>query len=262
MKINREAKLAELERIFESCGSPFSQEEEARRWLQNYKNSRPLFKLYDFEKIQFSKSLQPFEKELLTFSDDERAKFYSFVFKKTRYYEVAHVAINYFKRQQRKSKPELIKYWPLLKGWITRIDNWAHADMIASLYCEMQTEAPEMVTPTLEEWGQSSKPWRARMAIVSLLYYYNPKRHRPRAELIEEILLRHLYQDHYYLQKAIGWCLREYSKAYPSRYSKLMNKIVLKLSSTAFTTSVEKCERPQKEKWKALRKESRVKARS
>ena len=73
MKINREAKLAELERIFESCGSPFSQEEEARRWLQNYKNSKPLFKLYDFEKLQFSKRLQPFEKELLTFSDDERA---------------------------------------------------------------------------------------------------------------------------------------------------------------------------------------------
>ena len=61
----------------------------------------------------------------------------------------------------------------------------------------------------------------------------------------------------YYVQKGVGWALRETHSAYPSETKKLFNKEVLKLSSIAFTTSMEKMDKSSKEKYKELRKEAR-----
>ena len=100
------------------------------------------------------------------------------------------------------------------------------------------------------------------MAIVSLLYYYNPKRYLPPFGDIISLVEPHIKKDHYYLQKAIGWNLRELSRAYPKEYWKFLNDNLLDLSSIAFTTAIEKLPAAKKEPLKQKRKKSRRMGRS
>lgn len=248
-----------LDSIFKKSGKAFPVRDEKEMWLKNYKNHNPNYKLYKIDEEKFRKNAQSFFDKIAQLSDEDQAKFYATLFKYTQYYYLGHESIDYFKKIQKKKNPQLIRFWPLLKSWITRIDNWAHADMIASLYCDMLTEDPKTVLPVLETWSEAKNPWKNRMAIVSLFYYYNPKRISPPIKTVEKIMLAHLAQDHYYVQKAIGWCLREISSAYPKEYKRIMEKHLLDISSTAFSTSVEKCETKLKESWKLKRKEARKK---
>lgn len=254
---------AKLTQIFESCGQGYPPLDEKERWLQNYKNPNPKFRLYKIDKESFEKYFKNFRDplpEFKEFSTKELDDFYATLFKKTKYYSLGHVAIDYFKNKQKKKNPELIKDWPKLKTWVTRIDNWAHADMIASLYCDMLTEDPKTVLPVLEKWASEKSPWKNRMGIVSLLYYYNPKRYKPPYKTIEKMIKPHLGKDHYYLQKAIGWNLREVSTAYPKEFKAFMNKNLHQISSTAYSTAVEKTDKQTKDAWKRARKEGRKKA--
>lgn len=249
-----------LTKLFESLGSPYSAEEEQTRWLKNYKNTNPKFRLYNFDEAKFEDRLKQLPQHIPEFqdlTDKEMAQFYAYAFNSSPYYSIGHAAINHFKKQQRKNNPNLIEHWPLLKTWVNRIDCWSHADMIASLYCDMLSENPKEVLPELEKWVLSNNPWKNRMAIVSLLYYYNPKRYLPKFTVIKKFLDLHLEKDHYYLQKAIGWCLRETSRAYPKEFKVYMDRNIELISSTAFSSAVEKTESSLKENWKHVRKAQR-----
>ena len=194
--------------------------------------------------------------------DKDQAKVWSYIFKNTDQMTIGHLAIDHFKRFQGKKNHSLIQYWPLLKTWASTIDNWAHGDMVCSVYCDMLSEDQAKVYPELLKWSKSKSYWKNRLAIISLLYYYNPKRTALPYKKVIALVEPHLAKDHYYLQKAIGWNLREVSRAYPKEYAKFMDKNVLKLSPTAFTTAVEKLSPAKKEPYKKLRKEARSKARA
>lgn len=251
-----EKHLKEVTRVYLSCGKPYPRDMEKDLLENKYKTN---YKIYQVDWKKFEKRTQDgfsFSK----LSDLEQAKIWSYIFKNTNYLGIGHLAISHFKQFQGKKNHPLEPYWPLLKTWASKIENWAHADMLASLYCDLLTENPKKVFPELKKWSQQRSPWKNRMAIVSLLYYYNPKRLLLPFEEIAAFITPHLKKDHYYLQKAIGWNLRELSRAYPKEQWKYLNQHLLDLSPTAFTTAVEKIpeskKRPLKEKRKQARKKN------
>ena len=143
-----------------------------------------------------------------------------------------------------------------------KIENWAHGDMLSSLYCQILSEKPDIVLPELKKWNKEKSPWMKRMSIVSLLYYYNPKRFTPDFKTCVFFIDSHFKIDHYYLQKAIGWNLRELTKAHPDKAFEYMKKNYLKISSIAFSASIEKLPHQKKKILKDLRAEARAKRRS
>lgn len=62
------------------------------------------------------------------------------------------------------------------------------------------------------EWSKDPDFWLRRVAI---LHQLDKKDHMDR-ELLERILLNNLGSDEFFINKAIGWILREYSKTSPS----------------------------------------------
>ena len=68
-------------------------------------------------------------------------------------------------------------------------------------------------------------------------------------------------KDHY-VQKGIGWTLRESIQVYPVEISKFIDKFLYDLSPIAFTTVCEKIPQDKTDKYKVLRKQNRINMRS
>ena len=65
--------------------------------------------------------------------------------------------------------------------------------------------------------------------------------------------------DHYYVQKGVGWTLREAGHAYPKEVFAYFEKNMGRLSAHAFSAATEKLSQKQKEHLKKIRKAAKVK---
>lgn len=218
-----------------------------------YKTSYNLHKL----DIKIHRSLL---KDTFSFSDLEPSKqkvIWDYVFKNTEYLDIGSLAIDYFKQFQKVKSHSMKPYWPLLKSWAKYIENWVHGDMLCSLYKDILSEDLDLVYPQLEKWSKNKSPWLNRIAITSCIYHFNSKRKIPTFNKCKKLFHPHIDNDHYYLQKSIGWCLREISRAYPDDFKAYMDKFVEKLSPVAYSTSVEKVSKAQRVIYSKRRKENR-----
>jgi 3-methyladenine DNA glycosylase AlkD len=189
----------------------------------------------------------------------EQALIWSYVFKKTNDHQIGHLPILFFKKLKSKKNAPFIGYWKLLKTWINKLDNWGHCDMVCGLYSCMLEEAPNEVYPSLKTWANSDDPWKKRTAIVSLLYYYRCRKKVLHFGKMISLVEPQLEIDHYYLQKAVGWTLRELHNAYPKETWEFLKENVYRLRPIVFSTSMEKISSPRKNELKRLRKINRKK---
>jgi len=63
-----------------------------------------------------------------------------------------------------------------------------------------------------------------------------------------------LNDKEYYVQKGVGWSLKELYQVYPKETLKYLGKNIKKISSIAFSPATEKLEKKDKEKLKKLRR--------
>ncbi len=251
--------LKEVTKSFLASGTPVSKkaEKEAQeKWFRGTK-----YKMYNIKR----KDLKALLKNEFSFSSKSKmeiAKIWSYIFKNTEHLDMGSLAIDYFKQFQNKKTHPIEQYWPLLKTWIPHIENWVHGDMISGLYCDCLSAKPDMVYPHLLKWSKQKSPWKNRMAMLSLLYYYNPKRTLLPYKKVIQLVDPHINKDHYYLQKAVGWTLREVIKAYPKNGWSYVTKHAVQLSPTAYTTAFENIPANKKKKFKDARKKHRASLRN
>ena len=62
-------------------------------------------------------------------------------------------------------------YWPVMKRWINRVDNWCHADVLSWTYSRLLEANPTTVMPVLEQWNVDAALWPRRVSRVSLIHY-------------------------------------------------------------------------------------------
>ncbi len=250
---NLESIHQQLTKIFMASGKALPQKRDEYLRTNMFKTK---YLLYDLDEKKFKAAIHN-AKIFDGLDHQEKAKIWSYVFCHTEYLGLGDLAIKHFKAFQNKKSHPLIQYWPILKIWVSKIENWAHGDMLSGLYCDMLSEDPKQVYSELQKWSKAKSPWKNRMAILSLLYYYNPKRNLLPFKQIIALVEPHFKKEHYYLQKAVGWNLRELSRAHPKETEKFVDKNVLRLSATAFTTAMEKIPRERKEKLKLQRRAHR-----
>ncbi len=246
--------LNEVEKLFLKLGKPFSKADEARNNEASFKGTK--YRIYNISNPQYQKILK-MPLSFKDFSDSDRAQIWSYIFKNTKWMGVGSLAIDYFKQFQNKKSYDLSKDWKHLKSWAPLIENWVHGDMLCGLYCHILDKKPETVYPELLKWSKAKNPWKNRLAMLSLLYYYNPKRQLLSYNKYISIIKPHILTDHYYLQKAVGWTLRELQKPYGKQTGQFINKNITQFSAISFTTLAENMPKPRKERLKNLRKKHR-----
>lgn len=101
----------------------------------------------------------------------------------------------------------------LLEALITTKSWWDTVDTLATKSVgAIAKSSPEVISEHIEGWAYSDHLWLRRSAILFQLKY--------KADTNELLLYRYIEQNadskEFFIQKAIGWVLREYSKTNPN----------------------------------------------
>lgn len=121
--------------------------------------------------------------------------------------EFQYVAIDYLKRMEKfltaGDIPKL-KNLALAKSW------WDTIDALDKIIGGIALAYPE-VTETLIKWSVDENIWLRRIAIN----HQRGRKEKTDTDLLEKIIVNNLGQTEFFINKAIGWSLREYSKVNP-----------------------------------------------
>jgi 3-methyladenine DNA glycosylase AlkD len=111
------------------------------------------------------------------------------------------------------------KLWKLGKGWMKDCDGWALADGLSLSMREVLVFYPELLDE-LEKWTTHKNMWFRRATLVFTLPYsksgMNPERMLDWAS-------KYSKDSEWFIQKAIGWWLRDLGKHNPDRVIKFLN---------------------------------------
>ncbi len=181
---------------------------------------------------------------------------WDYIWKKSPIFEVKAQALLYYQYRIKNLSPAK-KFWPILSSWSEEIENWEHSDRLSHIHSSLLEQDFYLVYPTLAKWNCSEHSWQRRLSVVNLLYYSSLRKSYPPAKAILTLVEALLLDQEYYVQKGVGWTLREAGNVFPEEAENFINKHLHSLSSIAFTTAIEKIDKKQKEEWKNLRKAER-----
>lgn len=201
-----------------------------------------------------------FENEfhLQELSFKEQLKIWDYVFRTSMNFETKSFSLYWLERQK---VEDLAEVWKVISKWAYFVDNWGHSDSLCGVYSKILEHKPQLVYPDLKKWNRSGKPWLIRISIVSLYYYARLRKQMPKAAWAEDFIHRHWHHEHYYVQKAIGWTLREHATAYPKQGNAFIRQNNLRVSSIAFSAAVERWSVNQRKPLKLARVKSRNRTR-
>ncbi|MET0785692.1 MAG: DNA alkylation repair protein [Paenisporosarcina sp.] len=89
------------------------------------------------------------------------------------------------------------------KSWWDSIDSIAPS-IVGSIVKNNRSEGEEI----MKQWSASKNMWLNRSAILHQLKY----KENTNEELLKEIIRSHIDSQEFFIQKSIGWVLREYAK--------------------------------------------------
>lgn len=120
--------------------------------------------------------------------------------------EFQMVAIDLLIKQKHLISPSLlpdIERWILTKSW------WDTIDMIAvNVAGALALTSPKETQPFIQKWRENENFWLRRTAILFQLKYKS----KTDVELLTAVITENQFDKEFFIQKAIGWALREYSK--------------------------------------------------
>ena len=128
--------------------------------------------------------------------------------------ELQYCALEYLRALQSKLTPQDI---PRLQQLIVTKSWWDTADFLDRIVGGIALRHPE-VNAVLLDWSQSDNIWLRRVAIDHQLL----RKEKTDTALLEQILRNNLGQSEFFINKAIGWALRDYSKTNPDWVRRFM----------------------------------------
>ena len=123
--------------------------------------------------------------------------------------EYQYLAIAILERLEKKLPPNAIQtleYMIVNKSWWDTVDNISH---IVGVHFKRY---PEIREKYLRKWRASNNLWLRRTAILFQLDY----KAQTDFDLLSEIIRENLDSKEFFINKAIGWSLRQYARIDPS----------------------------------------------
>ena len=123
--------------------------------------------------------------------------------------EFQYFAIELLGKMKKEWEPDMI---PLLEEMITQKSWWDSVDHIATwILGPFFLKYPELIKKTTKKWNQSDNFWLQRSSIMFQKAY----RDKTDTGLLSEYINNCKDSTEFFIQKAIGWSLREYAKTNP-----------------------------------------------
>lgn len=157
----------------------------------------------------------------------------------------------------RRPLEELTAHAGMIFDWVAGVDNWAHSDEM-SFHCARILETNHrLYMPTFEKWADSENPWERRQSLVGLLYYSRSRKKVPSFATMKRFIERQMDDDHFYVQKGVGWTLRETWNVYPSETESYLLRCAHRIPPAGWTAATEKLSPTFKAKLTRQRKDRR-----
>lgn len=131
--------------------------------------------------------------------------------------EYHYIAIDLLNRQPKKFYKK--DDYHLLRELITTNSWWDSVDGIASNAVGKYFQVyPDMIESVVSEWRNDKNMWLNRTCIIFQLKY----RGETDFKLLKSLIVQYLDVKEFFIQKAIGWSLRQYSKYKPDDVRKFV----------------------------------------
>ncbi len=196
-----ESKLTELREAFIEAGDP-SKVEYMSAYLKNK------FECVGLQKPVREKIVKPWLKSMSGLNWSEQKKAATWLWKQDER-EFQYVAMELLFKNKKQWTEESIDYFVKLiqtKSW------WDTVDFLAStLTGSYFVKFPSHKNNKISEWIKSKNMWMNRSAMIFQLKY----KYKTDVQLLFESITPHLSSSEFFIQKAIGWSLRQlaYSNA-------------------------------------------------
>ena len=162
-----------------------------------------------------------------------------------------------FLESKMKDREFLLDSWDVIKRWQKKVDNWGKSDALSKIYTKILEIIPEKVLKQLQQWNKSTNLWDKRQSLISLLYFSRTKKIILPFDTIIYLVNGLVNDSEYYVQKAVGWTLKELYNVYPIETLQYLENKIRNISPIAFTIAIEKLDKKEKERLKEMRKPSR-----
>ncbi len=120
--------------------------------------------------------------------------------------EWQYIALDIFQKVIKKSKNDFLD---LAESLIIQKSWWDSIDTIAPcIVGEMLLYLPKKLEEITEKWAFSDNFWLNRTAIIFQLHYKT----KTNTELLTKYIKKNMYNNEFFIRKAIGWALRQYAR--------------------------------------------------
>lgn len=121
--------------------------------------------------------------------------------------EYQYIAIDFLNKTPKKNYT--VDDHKYLEEIITNKSWWDSVDGIASNYVGTYFQLfPDQINPVLTKWRNSDNMWLNRTCLIFQLKYKN----EVDFDLLKSLIIQYQGVKEFFIQKAIGWSLRQYSK--------------------------------------------------
>jgi len=135
------------------------------------------------------------------------------------HYCAVEIVIKNLKNNYIKEDIQLIEKLLITNSW------WDSVDSISkNILGEYLLELSEETTTVIERFSNSENMWLNRSALLFQLGY----KQKTNADILFSECIKHSNSNEFFIQKAIGWALREYGKTNPGAIKTFVNQTQLK----------------------------------
>ncbi|WP_100372299.1 DNA alkylation repair protein [Bacillus sp. FJAT-45037] len=136
--------------------------------------------------------------------------------------EYQHAALDILQHSKKSLTPEDMEW---LSPLITSKSWWETVDTLApNIFGYLFTEYPDLVNQYADQWINDDQMWLQRTAILFQLKY----KEKTNEDRLFAYIQRRSESNEFFVQKAIGWSLREYAKSNPNRVKLFVSETSLK----------------------------------
>jgi 3-methyladenine DNA glycosylase AlkD len=143
-------------------------------------------------------------KEHRLFEDDQLYMFVRLCFEED-YREMQYTGLQMLEKGIKRQPEEAIVF---LEELVLKNSWWDTVDWLNKLIGIHFRRFPDLQIPTAEHWIEADNRWLQRLAIIHQLTY----KEETDWGLIQRMILRRADSEEFFVQKAAGWALRQYSK--------------------------------------------------
>ena len=174
-------------------------------------------------------------------SSDELLQIWDHIWNTSDTYEVMSQCLYHYQ-----GRPLTRSEFTKIKEWVIKVTCWEHSDDLSKILAGVTEENPTWIIPALKSWNRSKSPWERRQSIVALMEY-SKKREKVQSFSLMISLVENLLSDEdYYVQKAVGWTLREIGNVYPRETLTFIDQNVARISPNAWSSATRKLDKAVK----------------